>query len=373
MDAADVLPMDGKLMEERTIVNFDELNRQIAQPDADAAARAKMRWDSIAKPLDSLGALEKICVRIAGLTGSESISMDRKAVVVFCSDNGAAAEGVTQTDSSVTAIMAEAIAQKRSCVCSMAAAAGADVFAIDIGMLRRAPGVRDLHIASGTGNIAHGPAMTREQAARAVETGISLAKEYKEQGYNLLATGEMGIGNTTTSSAVAAALLGLPAEELVGRGAGLSDEGLARKREVVCRAIAVNRPDSNDAFDVLCKLGGFDIAGMAGLYLGGALYRVPVIIDGLISSVSALIAATLCPNSVCAMIASHCSAEPAAKAVLDRIGLRAVLNAELKLGEGTGAVCMMPLLDLALSVYNHSAAFADTGIKQYTPQGGAEK
>ena len=266
--------------------------------------------------------------------------------------------------------MAGEIAKHRSSVCRMAARAGADVFAIDIGMNRRVEGVRDCHTADGTQNMTKGPAMTRAQAEQAIQTGMELAHECRDAGYRLLATGEMGIGNTTTSSAVTAVLLGLPIEEVTGRGAGLSNEGLIRKLDAIHRAIEVNRPDAADPMDVLCKLGGFDIAGMTGIFLGGALYRVPVLIDGLISSVAALLAARLCPNARCAMLASHCSAEPAARQILQELGVHAVLDAGLKLGEGTGAVCMMPLLDMALAVYRDSAGFADAGVGQYTVQKG---
>lgn len=351
-------------------VNFKELNNKILPPDKDAMERALLRWNSIAKPLNGLGELEAVCVRITGLTGSEALSLKKRMVVVFCADNGVVAEGVTQTDASVTATMAEIIAEGRSCVCRMAETAGAGVLPVDVGMFHRVQGVRDLHIADGTENIALGPAMTEEQAECAIETGISLARELKVQGYELLACGEMGIGNTTTSGAMASVLLKMPVEQAVGPGAGLSKEGLVRKRSIVHQAIEINRPDPEDAFDVLCKLGGYDIAGMAGLYLGGALYRIPVIIDGLISSVAALIAAMLCPGSTCAMMASHCSAEPAAGFIMEKLSLRPVLQGGFKLGEGTGAVCMMPLLDMALSVYNNAIIFSDANIPQYTPQGG---
>lgn len=352
------------------IIDFQILNKEISAPDVQAQARAKAHWDSIAKPLNGLGQLEDAIIRIAALTGSENVQISKRAVLVMCADNGVVAEGVTQTDASVTATMAGAITQKSSSVCRMAAAAGADVYPIDIGILRRVPGVRDCHVANGTGNIAVEPAMTREQACQAIQTGIDLVKECAEQGYQLIATGEMGIGNTTSSSAVTAVLLDLPVETVTGRGAGLSDEGLVRKVNAINRAIACNKPDPTDALDVLHKLGGFDIAGMTGVFLGGALYRVPILIDGLISSVAALIAARLCPNAKSAMLASHCSAEPAAQQILSELGLSAVLQAGLKLGEGTGAVCMMPLMDLALAVYHGGAAFTDTGIEQYTVQKG---
>lgn len=354
------------------MLDFQELNQRIDPPDAAAERAARAHWDGIAKPLNGLGQLEDMVVKIAALKGSPSVSVKKRTVVVFCADNGVVAEGVTQTDASVTAVMAGQIRDHRSSVCRMAAVAGADVFAVDMGMLTRVDGLDGCHIADGTGNIARGPAMTREQAVEAITYGIKLAERYAKQGYELLATGEMGIGNTTTSGAVAAALLGVSAETVTGRGAGLSDAGLARKREVIRRAVEVNRPDRADALDILAKVGGFDIAGMVGLFLGGALYRVPVLIDGLISSASALIAARLCPNCRCAMLASHTSAEPAAESILKELGLPAILNAGLKLGEGTGAVCLMPLLDLALSVYDGSAAFSETGIGQYTPQGGEQ-
>lgn len=354
------------------MLDFQELNQQIAPPDEAAERAARAHWDGIAKPLNGLGHLEDMVAKIAALTGKPEVRLDRRAVVVLCADNGVVAEGVTQTDASVTATMAGQIRDHRSSVCRMAAVAGADVFAVDMGMLTRVDGVDGCHIADGTGNIAIGPAMSREQAVQAITYGIKLVENYKKQGYTLLATGEMGIGNTTTSSAVTAVLLGMSVETVTGRGAGLSDAGLRRKCDAIRRAVEVNRPDAGDALDVLAKLGGFDIAGMVGLFLGGALYRVPVLIDGLISSISALIAARLCPNCRCAMLASHTSAEPAAAAILAELGLTAVIHAGLKLGEGTGAVCVMPLLDMALSVYHNSAAFADTGIGQYTPQGGEQ-
>ena len=212
--------------------------------------------------------------------------------------------------------------------------------------------------------------MTEAQAMQAIEAGVLLAKERKAAGDSILVTGEMGIGNTSTSSAIASVLLDLPVKTVTGRGAGLSDAGLLRKREAIRRAIAINKPDPEDAFDVLCKLGGFDLAGLVGLYIGAALERIPILIDGLPSSVAALTASRLVPNAKTAMLASHCSKEPVAQAILDGLGLDAVLYADMKLGEGTGAVCMLPLLDMALAVYNGSVTFSDAGVGQYVPQGG---
>ncbi len=345
-------------------------NAAIALPDAEAARRAKAHWDGIAKPLDGLGKLETAVTRIAALTGTEDVSIEKRAVAVLCADNGIVAEGVTQTDASVTATMAGKISEHRSSVCLMAKSAHADVFAVDLGMLHRVDGVLDLHVADGTANMTKGPAMTAAQALQALENGAALAKSLAAAGYRILVTGEMGIGNTSTSSAVAAVLLGLPVEAVTGRGAGLSDEGLARKRTAIQRAIDCNRPDPANTFDVLQKLGGFDLAGLAGFYIGAALCRVPVLIDGLPSSVAALLAARLVPNCRAAMLPSHCSAEPVAKAILKELGLEALLFADMKLGEGTGAVCMLPLLDAALAVYHSSVQFRDTGIEQYQPLGG---
>ncbi len=346
-----------------------KLDKKIPPFDSGAAAEAKARWDAIAKPLGSLGLLEKTVVQIAGITGSANVYLNRRAVVVLCADNGVVGEGISQSGSEVTRIVAENLTRRQTSVCRMAGAANADVIPVDMGMASRSDNILllDRHIADGTRNIAEGPAMTREQAVRAVEIGIELADSCREQGYEIIATGEMGIGNTTTSAAVASVLLGRPPREVTGRGAGLSDEALERKVRVIEKAIAVNRPDPADALDVLAKLGGFDIAGLAGIFIGGALYRIPVVIDGLISSVSALAASRLCPACRHAMLASHVSREPAAGMLLDALSLRPLVTAEMHLGEGTGAVTLLPLLDMALAVYHGSSSFHDIGIEAYTP------
>lgn len=346
-------------------MDFSAINERIPLPDGAAMRAAQARWNAIAKPVGSLGLLEDALVRIAGITGSARISLDRRAVVVFCADNGVVEEGVTQTGQEVTALVAGNMARGETSVCCMARAARADVFPVDMGMRTPAPGVRELRVAPGTGSIARGPAMTRAQAEQALEAGIGLAGELRAQGYDILATGEMGIGNTTTASAMAAVLCGMKAEQATGRGAGLSDAGLSRKVAAIRRAIEINRPDASDALDVLHKLGGFDIAGMAGLFIGGALHRVPVLIDGSISAVAALTAARLCPRCTAAMLATHASAEPAAALLLSALGLEAPIHAHLRLGEGTGAMCALPLFDLALSVYDGMVSFTAIGMEPY--------
>lgn len=354
-------------------MDFSELNQRIAPPDEAAAAAAKRTWDSVAKPLNSLGALEDDIIKIAALIGTPDVRLDKRGVIVMCADNGVVEEGVTQTGQEVTAIVAGNIAHMDTSVCKMAQKANASVIAVDMGCVGEATGALDRRIAPQTQNFTKGPAMTREQAEQAIQTGIDLVRDYREQGYQVICTGEMGIGNTTTSSAVAAVLLGLPVERVTGRGAGLSDAGLNRKVHAIKRGIEVNQPDPNDALDVLAKLGGFDIAGMAGLFLGGALYRVPIMVDGFISALAALVAARLCPASTCAMLASHVSAEVAAKLVLDKLGLEPLIHARMRLGEGTGAVCALPLLDMALAVYSEMVSFDDIHIEAYTPQEGDDR
>lgn len=343
---------------------MNDWNAQIKQPSEAAMDAARKHWDGVAKPIGSLGALESHIVKIAGLTGTENVRLQKRGVLVFAADNGVLAQGVAMTPGEVTRMMTELIAAGRSSVCRMANAAHADVTVTDMGVFTRpeAENIRDCRLGDGTCDMTEKPAMTRAQAIAGIETGIALAAEKKAQGYDILITGEMGIGNTTTSSAVAAALLGKTAEDVTGRGAGLSDEGLARKRSAITRAIAVNKPDPSDALDVLAKVGGFDIAAMTGVFIGGAIHRVPVVIDGYISAVSALVASRICPASVCAMLPSHVSAEPAGYTVLDALGMKPLITAGLRLGEGTGAVCLLPLLDLALAVYDTACTYADLGM-----------
>ena len=210
-----------------------------------------------------------------------------------------------------------------------------------------------------------GPAMTRDEAIKGIEAGIAMVEELKAQGYRLFATGEMGIGNTTTSSAVASVLLGQPVETMTGRGAGLSSDGLTRKIQAIKKAIDLNKPDAKDSIDVLAKVGGLDIAGLAGVYLGGAALQIPVLIDGFISGVAALVAARLCPEAADYMIASHVSKEPAAHLVLDELGKEAVLHADMCLGEGTGAIALCPFLDMGATLYNTLSTFDDIHVDQY--------
>lgn len=285
--------------------------KTITQPDEAARKAAHAHWASLAKPLGGLGDLEPLLEDVAALTGVPQFDFSKRAVLVLCADNGVIAQGISQSGSDVTRAVLQNLAQRKTSVCKMAETVHCGVIPVDMG-IAGAPvdGVKNCRVRAGTDDFTACPAMSREDALQAIETGIELVREQKAQGIKLLATGEMGIGNTTTSAAVSCVLLGRAPEEMTGRGAGLSNDGLRRKIEVICKGITVNHPEKTDVIGVLSALGGLDIAGLCGVFLGGALENIPVIIDGFISSVAALCAARLCPTATKAMFASHVSAEP---------------------------------------------------------------
>lgn len=338
---------------------------RINELDKRAMDGAKKRWSSIAKPLYGLGKFEDYIIRIAGIAGTPNVDISKRAALVMCADNGVVAEGVTQTTQEVTAIVAENFTKGETSLCAMARIAGADVFPVDVGVNADISGVKNCKIAYGTKNLLKEPAMSRFEAERAINTGIECVKDLAQKGYKIIVTGEMGIGNTTTSSAVTAVLLRKTANEVTGRGAGLSTEGLHRKIEVIKSAIERHKPDADDALDVLSKVGGFDIAALSGVFIGGAIYRVPIVIDGVISAAAALCAARLAPKCAEFMLASHSSKESAAELILSELGKSAVIYGDMCLGEGTGAMMLLPLLDMALAVYNDMATFNDIEIDEY--------
>ncbi len=351
-------------------MTLETLLGEIQPVDESAMEQAGRRWDAIAKPLNSLGLLEDAVVRMSGILGTPDVITGKKAVVVMCADNGVVAEDVTQTGQEITAIVAENMTTGSTCVCQMSAVAGADVIPVDMGCCRPLKG-RVLNRCvrpGGTANMTQGPAMTREECVQAILHGAELVQDLKEQGYGLIATGEMGIGNTTTSSALISVLLNQLPAQVTGRGAGLSSQGLERKVAAIEKAIRVNCPDETDPLDVLHKVGGLDIAGLVGVFLGGAAYRVPVLIDGIISAAAALVAVHLCPKVSDYLIASHVSKEPAGEMVLKALGLKPFLRAELCLGEGSGAVAVIPLIEMGLAVYRGMTTFEETKIEAYTPQ-----
>lgn len=340
-----------------------------------AAGMAKKHWDQIAKPIDSLGMLEDYVVRICKMQGNpKPYDIKKRALLALCGDHGVVAEGVTQTGSEVTKVVSDNFAKGVSTVNRMAKVAGVDVFAVDMGIdCERYPEknvvtgvVIDRKIARGTNNLAVTSAMTREQCVKALQTGMDLVGELKEQGYKIIATGEMGIGNTTPTSVLAAIFLNLDADKVTGRGAGLSKEGLSVKKQVVSQAVKrIRNAGCRDAVDILAEGGGFEIAGMAGVFLGGVKYHIPIVIDGAISSVAALTAWKINPKVSDYVLASHESEEITGKLALEKLGVEAILHGRMCLGEGTGAMALFPLLDMAFEVYREMGTFEDYALDAY--------
>lgn len=347
-------------------MELKQICEEIKPLDEQAMQEAREHWNSIAHPLHSLGKLEDVVVQIAGVQGKPQADVSKKALVVMCADNGVVEEGVTQSGQEVTAIVSENFLEAKATAGILCRHTGADIFPIDIGMAVDTK-VRNCKVAYGTKNMAKEPAMSRTEAERAIMTGVEIARELHDKGYRMLATGEMGIGNTTTSSAIAAVLLDESVEKVTGRGAGLSSAGLQKKISVIKQAIEKHNPDPSDAVDVLAKVGGFDIAGMAGVFLGGAALHMPVVMDGFISCVAALCAARICPEAANYMIASHVSKEPAAVMLLEAMKEEAFLTCDMCLGEGSGAVALFPLIDMALAVYHGMSTFDDNSMEHYQP------
>lgn len=350
-------------------MKLQETISKIRPIDRDSMDAARRRFTQIAIPLGSLGLLEDTIIQLAGIRRTARPTIAKRAVVAFCADNGVVAQGVTQCGQEVTAVVTENMGQGKSTVCLMAQHIGMDVFPVDIGVARAVSGEKIIRrkIRYGTADMTRAPAMTRDEAIRAVETGIEMAERCAAEGYELLCVGEMGIGNTTTSAAVTAALLSVPAERVTGRGAGLSSDGLQKKIKAIETALSMHQPNKNDPIDIIAKVGGLDIAGMTGLYLGGAACGLPVVVDGVIACAAALLAVRLGPAARDYMIASHQSEEPAGRLLLDALSAKPFITAGMRLGEGTGAVAAVSLIDLALAAYNGMVSFDEAGIDAYKP------
>jgi nicotinate-nucleotide--dimethylbenzimidazole phosphoribosyltransferase len=336
----------------------------IRRPPADAAARAQRHLDTLTKPPGSLGRLEELATRLVALTG-EPPRVTRPVVFTFAADHGVAAEGVSAYPQSVTAQMVENFLRGCAAVNVLARDCGARVVVADFGVASAVGGDETLircSLGAGTANITRGPAMTRGQAETAIVQGARLALNAIDAGADLVATGDMGIANTTAASAMTAALTGASVEAVTGRGTGVDDDGWRRKVQVVRQALVVNRPDPCDALDVLTKVGGFEIGGLVGVILAGAALRVPVALDGFITGAAALAAATLAPASVHAMFASHRSAEPGHARALEHLRLVPYLDLGLRLGEGTGAALFVHLARAAARVYAEMATFKSAGV-----------
>lgn len=326
---------------------------------------ARARLDRLTKPLGSLGRLEDLAARYAAMTACLEPVVSRKIVCTFVGDHGVAAEGVSAYPAEVTAQMVLNFARGGAGVNVLAGHVGAEVRVVDIGVacdLGVVPGIISRKVVRGTRNMVAGPAMSREEAIRTIEVGIAVAEEAIGDGADLIGTGDMGIGNTTPSSAITAVLTGRSVAAVTGRGTGVDDKGLTRKIDVIERAILVNEPQASDPLDVLAKVGGAEIGGIAGCILGAARHRVPVVLDGFISGAGALIAVGLQPRCRDYLVASHQSVEQGHRAVLDHLALDPLLDLNLRLGEGTGACLGMSLVEAAVKLFSQMATFDAAGV-----------
>lgn len=344
---------------------LNEITRGIGPLDQAAMQAARARQDVLTKPHGSLGRLEEISMQLAGITGNSMPQVREKVVVIMAGDHGVVEEGVSAYPQEVTAQMVLNFLRGGAAINVLARQAGARIRTVDMGIaadIPLEPGLQVRKIGHGTRNLAMGPAMSREQALESVLTGADLIEDEIRAGADLIATGDMGIGNTTAAAAVAAALTGRSAEELAGRGTGIDDDGLGRKVSAIRRGLDVNRPDARDGLDVLSKVGGFEIGGLAGVILGAAAHRRPVVIDGYISTAAAMIAVSLTPAARDYLIAAHVSAERGHRTMLEWLHLEPLLNLNMRLGEGTGAALAMMLVEAACRVLAEMATFDEAGV-----------
>lgn len=336
----------------------------ISYADKEIQIEAKKRIDSLAKPLGSLGKLEDIAIKVTGITGNIKNSFKKKCVLIFCSDNGVYKEGIASTPQYVTIAQTINFTKGLSGVGVIAKQNGSDLMVIDVGINSslKIPGVIDKKIRKSTSNILKGPAMTKEECIDAILIGIESVKEAVENGYEILGVGEMGIANTTTSSAVLISLLDCSIEEAVGKGAGLTNDAFNKKKDIIRQALEINKPDKNDPIDVLTKVGGFDIAAMTGAFLGASFYKIPIVIDGFISVVAALVATKLNEDVKDYLFSSHLSQEIGYRVAIKKLGLDPMLNLDMRLGEGSGCPIAFTIIDTANAILRDMATFEESGI-----------
>ena len=354
-------------------VTLAQAIERIRPADADAMSRAEARQQNLTKPPGSLGRLEEVSIRVAGIFGAERPSIGGKAVIIAAGDHGVVAQGVTGYPQEVTAQMVLNFLAGGAAISVISRRLGIRQVIVDAGVaadLPDNPELRSLKIGRGTADISQGPAMSREQAIQCLEAGINLAVEVIESGVDLLATGDMGIGNTTASSAITAAVTGRPPEETTGEGTGRTPEEMQHKIGVVRTALEVNAPDPNDGLELLMKVGGFEIGVLAGVILGAAMMRKPVVVDGFISGAAALVANAVCPAARDYMLPSHVSAERGHRAALAGLGLTPLLDLGMRLGEGTGAALAMPIVEVAAATLSEMATFAEAGVSDREPEDG---
>jgi len=350
---------------------MDESLNQVLQAikplDRAVMEAAKLRQDSLTKPRGSLGRLEELAIKIAGIKGEPLPKLEHKTIVTMAADHGVVAEGVSAYPQEVTRQMVYNFLHGGAGINVLARHIRARVIVVDMGVVsgfKPHPALVCKMIDFGTSNMAKGPAMTYQQAIDAIRTGIGIIDAEVAKGLDIVGTGDMGIGNTTASSAICAAITGEPVEKVTGRGTGIDDEQLAHKIEVIQQALAINQPDPKDPLDVLAKVGGFEIGGLAGVILGAAAHRIPIVLDGFISGAAALIAAELSPLAKDYFIAAHISAEAGHRILLEYLGLAPLLDLKMRLGEGTGAALGIFLAEAAAKILTQMATFDEAGVSQ---------
>ncbi len=349
---------------------LQETIKEIRPSDKKALEEAKLHIDNLAKPIGSLGKLETIGAKFAGITGKIINKVNKKTVVIMCADNGVCEEGVSAAPQNITTLMTYCFPKMTTGVGVLAEFTNSTLTIVDVGVKDEIdhPKILSKNVMHGTNNMSKGPAMTREQAIKAIEVGIEVVDDLAKQGYDLIGTGEMGIGNTSTSTAVMAALLSLNIDEVVGMGAGLTPEQFENKKSVLKRALDINKPDKEDVIDVLCKVGGLDIAGMCGCFLGAAKNGLPIVIDGLISGVAALCAYRLKPETLDYMFASHKSEEKAVEHLFRELKINPMLDLNMRLGEGSGCPLAFNIIEASLYMVSHMASFNQVGIQEEESQ-----
>lgn len=343
---------------------FNNIIDRIKPLDKDIMNQMWSRIDNLTKPIGSLGRLEEIAAKIAGITGKLNNNVSKKNIIIMCADNGIVCEGVSNCPQNTTAIVTENFTKGITGVCILSKFYGSDMTVVDVGVNTDFNNDKIINkkIAYGTKNMAKEPAMTREQTIKAIEVGIEIVDKLVREGYELLGTGEMGVGNTTTSAAVLSVLTDLEAEVVVGKGSGLNEEQYFHKKAIVKKAIEVNKPDKDDVIDVLSKVGGFDIAALCGCFLGAGISRVPIVIDGFISAAAALCAYRLNPLVRDYIFPSHLSAEPGAQYAMKELNLEPMLNLEMRLGEGSGCPLAFNVIEAALYTINNMETFEGADI-----------
>ena len=348
-------------------MSIETIISRIQPLDQKAMAAALARQDMLTKPQGSLGRLEKLSIQIAGITGQERPHLQHKVVTVMAGDHGVVAEGVSAFPQAVTSQMVLNFLRGGAAINTLSKHVGARVVIVDMGValsMEAHPQLVSRKVALGTSNIAKGPAMTRDQAVESILSGVEIVEEEIARGLDILATGDMGIGNTTPSAAIACVVTGKSASEIVGRGTGVDDSGLHRKILAVESALKVNQPNPCDGLDILSKVGGFEIGGLAGAILGAAANHRPVVIDGFISTAAAIIAATIVPQVKDYLIAAHCSQELGHRLMMEWLGLTPLLDMQMRLGEGTGAALAMSIVEASCKILDEMATFDEAGVSE---------